>query len=73
MLLDAVSKALGISLLEVLNIYFVELNDVERGRLIGDAIDRRRTAEEGEEWLAEEAHRRDAMDKLVHCEGDNTF
>jgi hypothetical protein len=30
-------------------LYFGELNDAERGHLIGNAIDRQRTAEEGEE------------------------
>jgi hypothetical protein len=54
---EAVSKALGISLSEVLNLYFGELDNAERGHLIGNTIDKRRTAEEGEEWSAEEARR----------------
>jgi hypothetical protein len=73
MLPEAVSEALGTSLSKVLNLYFGELNDVERGHFIGNAIDRRRTAEEGEGWLAEEAHRRDLVTKLVHHGGDDMF
>jgi hypothetical protein len=45
MLPEAVSEALGISLSEVLDLYFGELDDVQRGRLIGDAIDRRMLGE----------------------------
>jgi hypothetical protein len=72
MLLEAVSEV-GIDLSEVMSLYFGELNDMKRGHLIGNAIDRRRITEEGEEWLAEEAHRRDAMDEFVHRGGDNMF
>jgi hypothetical protein len=66
MLLEAISKALGIDLSEVQSLYFGELDDIRRGHLIGEAMDRRRTAEEGKEWLAEEAHRRDIEAELVH-------
>jgi hypothetical protein len=45
MLPEAISEALGISLPEVLELYFGELNKVRRGRLIGDAIDRRMLGE----------------------------
>jgi hypothetical protein len=40
--------------------------------MIGDAMDQRRVIEEGEEWLAAEAHERDIMAAFVHCgrEGD---
>jgi hypothetical protein len=48
MLLAAVSEALGIDLDSVLHLYFGELDDMRRGRLIGKAIDRRRAVEEGE-------------------------
>jgi hypothetical protein len=41
--------------------------------MIEDALDRRRTAEEGEEWLIEEACRRAVEDELVHCGGDDMF
>jgi hypothetical protein len=73
MLPVAVSEALGIDLDSVLRLYFGELNDVRRGRLIEEDIDRRRTIEEGEEWLAEESRRRDVVDKMVHRGGDDTF
>jgi hypothetical protein len=67
MLLEAVSEALGIDLSEVLSLYFGELDDIRRGCLIGEAMDRRRTTEEGEEWLAKKAHRRSVVDQLVRC------
>jgi hypothetical protein len=67
MLLEAVSEALGISLSEVLNLYFGEFDDVEQGHLIGDAIDRRRMGEEDQAWLDEEEA------KLIHRGGDDTF
>jgi hypothetical protein len=66
MLPEAVSEALGVDLSRVLSLYFGELDDVRRGCLIGEAIDRRRTIEEGEEWLAEEGHRRDIVAEQVH-------
>jgi hypothetical protein len=73
MLPEAISEALGIDLSEVLSLYSGELDDARRGRLIGDTMDWRRIIEEGEEWLAEEAHSQDAMDVFVHCGGDDTF
>jgi hypothetical protein len=39
MLPEAVSDVLDISLSEVLNLYFGELNEVRRGCLIGEALD----------------------------------
>jgi hypothetical protein len=57
MLPEALSDTLGISLSEVLDRYYSVSDLVERGRLIGEAVDRRRSEEEGEEWLAEEARR----------------
>jgi hypothetical protein len=66
MLPEAVSEALGVDLSRVLSLYFGELDDVRRGHLIGEAIDRRRTIEEGEEWLAEEGRRRDIVAEQVH-------
>jgi hypothetical protein len=73
MLPEVLSDALGISLSEVLEHYYSLSDLVERGRLIGEAMDRRRTEEEGEEWLAEEARKRDAVAELVHRGGDNTY
>jgi hypothetical protein len=54
MLLEAISEALGIDLSEVLSLYFGEFDDMRRGHLIGEAMDRKRTIEEGEEWLADD-------------------
>jgi hypothetical protein len=73
MLPAAVSEALGIDMNSVLHLYFRELDDMRRGRLIEEAMDRRRTAEEGEEWLAEESRRRDVVDEMVHRGGDDTY
>jgi hypothetical protein len=42
MLPEAVSEALGISLSEVLDLYFRDIDEVMRDRLIWDVIDRRR-------------------------------
>jgi hypothetical protein len=64
MLPEAVSEALGISLSKVLALYFGERDDIRRGRMIGDAIDRHRDSEEEwgrfeESWQSrEEAERR---------------
>jgi hypothetical protein len=66
MLPVALSEALGISLSEVINRCFNGSDEVERVRLIEDALDRRRTVEEGEEWLAEEAWKRDTITERVH-------
>jgi hypothetical protein len=66
MLPEALSDALGISLSEVLACYFSISYLDEKGHVIGEAIDRRRSEEEGEEWLAREAHRRSAILELVH-------
>jgi hypothetical protein len=63
MLPEALSDALGISLSEVLAQYF-SISDLDkRGR---EAIDRRRSAEKGEEWLTEEACRRSEILERVH-------
>jgi hypothetical protein len=46
---EALSDTLGISLSEVLVRYYSILDLGERGHIIGEAIDRRRSEEEGEE------------------------
>jgi hypothetical protein len=66
MLPEALSDALGISLSEVLECYYSISDLDERGRIIGEAIDRRRSEEEGEEWLAGEACRRSMILERVH-------
>jgi hypothetical protein len=60
MLPEAVSEALGISLSEALNLYFRELDEVRRGHLIGEALDRRMMGERDQKWLDEESQRREA-------------
>jgi hypothetical protein len=66
MLPTALSEVLGISLSEVMVRYFDGSSDDERVRLIEDALDRRRSEEEGEEWLAGEARRRSLIQERVH-------
>jgi hypothetical protein len=56
---EAVSEALGTSLSEVLNLYFGELDEDTRDRLVWDAIDRRRGEEEDIDILREESRRAD--------------
>jgi hypothetical protein len=90
---EAVSEALGISLSEVLNLYFGELdNDTrdhmvwgainrcrgkeesERVRQIKEALERRRTFEEGEEWLAQESLKTDVLLERIHRgQDDDSF
>jgi hypothetical protein len=60
MLPEAVSEALGISLTEVLDLYFSELDEVRRGCLIGDTLDRRMIGEWDQAQLDKESRRRDA-------------
>jgi hypothetical protein len=54
---EAISEALGISLSEVLNLYFGELDEGTRDRLVWDAINRRRGEEEDMDVLREESRR----------------
>jgi hypothetical protein len=66
MLPIALSEVLGISLSEVLERYFDGSNEDDRVRRIEDAVDRKRSEEEGEEWLAGEARRRSLILERVH-------
>jgi hypothetical protein len=59
-----VSEALGISLSEVLNLYFGELDEEVRDRMVWEAIDRR--IDQEEEWVAGEARRMSMMLELSH-------
>jgi hypothetical protein len=52
MLPTALSEALGISLSDVMAQYFDGSEESERVRWIEEALERRRTFKEGEEWLA---------------------
>jgi hypothetical protein len=49
-----------------MDLYYSESDEEKRDRLIGDALDRKRTEEEGEEWLREESQKADVVAKLVH-------
>jgi hypothetical protein len=69
---EAVSEALGISLSEVLNLYFGELDEDTRDRLVWDAIDRRRGEEEDMDILWEESRRADEAEFRSYYE-DDTF
>jgi hypothetical protein len=73
MLPKALSDALGISLSEVWDRYDSISDLVERGCLIGEAMDRRRNAEEGEEWLEAESRRMDVVAEMVYRGGDDMF
>jgi hypothetical protein len=66
MLPIALGEVLGISLSEVMVHYFNGSSDDERVYRIEDALDRRRSEEEREEWLAREARRRSAIQERVH-------
>jgi hypothetical protein len=66
MLPVALSEMLGISLSEVMERYFDGSSEDERVCQIGDAIERKKSDEEGEEWLAREARRRSLVLERVH-------
>jgi hypothetical protein len=70
MLPATLNEALGITLSEVMDHYFDGLDEAERVH----TLDRRRTFEEGEEWLAGEACRMSAMLERVHQgQSDDSF
>jgi hypothetical protein len=69
---EAVSEALGISLSEVLNLYFGELDEVTKDRMVWDAIDRRRGEEEDMQWLEERSRRAEEAEFRLYYE-DDTF
>jgi hypothetical protein len=73
MLPEAISEALGISLSEALDLYFRDISDEQRDRLVWDAIDQRRMNVEDEAWLEGESRRRNAVAEMVHRGGDDTF
>jgi hypothetical protein len=56
----------------VLDLYFGELDEVRRGRLIGDALDRRMLGEWDYEQLEEESQRVDAI-RISSYHEDNEF
>jgi hypothetical protein len=71
MLPEAVSEALGISLSEVFDLYFGELDEVRRACLIGDALDGRMLGEIDCERM-EENIRRGEVEIASYWE-DNEF
>jgi hypothetical protein len=74
MLPAALSEALGISLSDIMVWYFNGSEVSDRVRRIEEALDRRREFEEGEEWLARESRKTDAMLERIHQgQDDNSF
>jgi hypothetical protein len=74
MLPTALSEALGISLLAVMERYFNGSEDSERVRWIEEALERRRTFEEGEEWLAQASRNTDILLERIHRgQDDDSF
>jgi hypothetical protein len=69
---EAVSEALGISLSEVLNLYFGELNEETRDHMVWDAIDRCRGEEEDMIWMREYHRREEEAEFRLYYE-DDTF
>jgi hypothetical protein len=66
MLPTALSEVLSISLSEVIERYFDGLGEDERVRRIENTMERKRSDEEGEDWLAGEARRRSMVLERVH-------
>jgi hypothetical protein len=69
---EAISKALGISLSEVLDLYFGGIDEDRQDLLVWDAINRRRMEVEDREWLERESRRWDLED-LYRGEPDDTY
>jgi hypothetical protein len=67
---EAVSEALGISLSEVLNLYFGGLDEGTRDCMVWDAIDRRRGEEEDMHILQEDSCRVDKAEFKLYYEDD---
>jgi hypothetical protein len=74
MLPTALSEALGISLSDVMDRYFDGSEESERVHRIEEALERRRTFEEGEEWLAQESRKMNSMLERIHWgQDDDSF
>jgi hypothetical protein len=67
---EAISEALGISLSEVLNLYFGELDEDTQDRMVWDAIDRRRDEDEDMHILREGRHRAEEAELRSYYEDD---
>jgi hypothetical protein len=66
MLPIALSEVLGISLSEVMERYFDGSDEGKRVCQIEDAVERRRSNQEDEDWLAGEARRRSVVLEWAH-------
>jgi hypothetical protein len=74
MLPTALSEALGISLLAVMDRYFNGSEDLERVHQIEEALERRMAFEEGEEWLAQASHNTDILlERVYRGQDDDSF
>jgi hypothetical protein len=71
MLPTALSEVLIISLSEVMEHYFDGSGEDERVRQIEDAMERKKSDQEGEDWLAGEACRRSMVLERVHRSREN--
>jgi hypothetical protein len=71
MLPAALSEVLGISFSEVMEWYFDGSSEDERVHRIEDAVDWKRSEEDGEEWLAGEARRRSKIFERPHQNRDD--
>jgi hypothetical protein len=71
MLPAALSEVLGISLSDVMERYFNGSSEDERVRRMEDAVERKRSEGEGEEWLAGEARRRSKILDRAHQNRDD--
>jgi hypothetical protein len=67
---EAICEALGISLSEVLHLYFGELDKDTRDRMVWDAMDRRRGKEEDMHWLREHCHREEEAEFRSYYKDD---
>jgi hypothetical protein len=72
MLPMALSEPLGISLADVMMRYFDGSEESIRVRRIEEVLDRQRELEEGDEWLARESHKTNAMLEQIHRGQDDT-
>jgi hypothetical protein len=71
MLPTALSEALGISLSAVMERYFDGSEESKRVHRIEEALERRRTFKEGEEWLAQKSHKTDVLLERIHRSQDD--
>lgn len=73
MLPTALSEVLGISLAEVMHLYFDGLEESVWVRRVEEALDSCQVSQEEEEWLAQEASRLTLSLERDHQGGDDTF